>query len=736
MDNAGNSSLGNAGGRRVGEPRESGVRASIHGARPAVPGRTRADSVIARAPSMAVSRVAPAVSQTAARVSQSQSPVQRPTSAPPSRAPSPAVAASAPMPSSPAKPAVVYGTPLEEDLNLAATAALSPEELEAAGLPPMPEGLEDEPEIDLEQTTTTLPIGMKIDDRYEILSVLGIGGFATVYRAHHLTIDRDVALKVMDLKKGVDPSYSQRFFREAKIAAKIHHNNVVSIYDFGHVAETGQPYIAMEMLHGHDLSHELTESGPLSPQRAFVLFRPVLDALAQGHRLGIVHKDLKPENLYLVDPKGPHETIKVLDFGVARINSSEVAKLTSAGQLLGTPRYLAPEYIKQQLVSPAIDVYQMALILSEALTGIPAVSGDPFHAMMLHCSGQLQIAGFLLEGEVGEVYKKAIAINPEDRYADCEAFGQALDTVVEYFSSKVPLKGGAPQLTPDGRTSSKMTAMPFNANINTGEPNMYGGEMEQQKGNGKVLVILGILLVLIVAAFVIYYYYKEWEDQVKPPVVVENAEPAPDPTYEFTFETMPRGATVLKNGTHLICSPTPCQAEFKASELKYSQLMFFKLDGYMEERYELKESTYNDVQGKILIELKEKPKEISELVFTLKYEPENASVTDIKMNNTKVCSGSPCKYTFTLDRGYAQLEFKADGYKTKTEILGKEEYDQNSGVIKVTLEKEAAAPQRPSPGPRRNTTTTNKPVNKDNNDDKPATPPPQPKPAPKPIVLD
>ena len=320
----------------------------------------------------------------------------------------------------------------------------------------------------------TLPVGMKIDDRYEILGVLGVGGFATVYRAHHLTIDRDVALKVMDLKKGVDPSYSERFFREAKIAAKIHHNNVVSIYDFGHVAETGQPYIAMEMLHGHDLSHELSKNGPLSPNRAFVLFRPVLDALSEGHRLGIVHKDLKPENLYLVDPGGPRELMKILDFGVARINSSEVAKLTSAGQLLGTPRYLAPEYITSQNVSPAIDVYQMALILSEALTGVPAVSGDPFHAMMLHCSGQIQISDFLLNGPVGEVFKKAIAIEPTERYENCAAFGAALDTVADYFASETPLKGGAPQRTPDVQTTPKNLPplVGYNTTGNYAEPNL------------------------------------------------------------------------------------------------------------------------------------------------------------------------------------------------------------------------------------------------------------------------
>jgi len=107
--------------------------------------------------------------------------------------------------------------------------------------PPEPEKLSSDPEVE-DGGSGQLPVGMRIDDRYEILGVLGTGGFATVYRAHHLTIDRDVALKVMDMKKGVDPSYSERFFREAKIAAKIHHNNVVSVYDFGHVAETGQPY--------------------------------------------------------------------------------------------------------------------------------------------------------------------------------------------------------------------------------------------------------------------------------------------------------------------------------------------------------------------------------------------------------------------------------------------------------------------------------------------------------------
>ncbi|MBO4350837.1 MAG: protein kinase [Proteobacteria bacterium] len=279
-----------------------------------------------------------------------------------------------------------------------------------------------------------LAIGAVVQQRYKIIDVIGEGGFATVYHAHDIKEDRDIALKVMDPKKGIDTTYTERFFREAKIASKIHHDNVVSIYDFDRIEETGQPYIAMELLKGHALNDEITDNGPLTPKRAFSLFRPVLDALATGHRLGIIHKDLKPENLYLVSPGTPHETLKILDFGVARVQS-EATRLTSDGLIFGTPRYLAPEYIRSQLVSPAVDVYQMALIFSEVLTGVPAVSGEPYQVMMLHCSGDIQIADYLLEGAVGKVFRKALSIHPEDRYPDCDAFGKAFDSIAEFFTS-------------------------------------------------------------------------------------------------------------------------------------------------------------------------------------------------------------------------------------------------------------------------------------------------------------
>lgn len=550
-----------------------------------------------------------------------------------------------------------------------------------------------EPEItDIPQAT--LPIGMKIDDRYEIQGVLGAGGFATVYCAHHLSIDRDVALKVMDLKKGVDPSYSERFFREAKIAAKIHHNNVVSIYDFGFVAETSQPYIAMEMLRGHDLSRELAQRGPLSPRRAFVLFRPVLEALSQGHRLGIVHKDLKPENLYLVDPGGQRELMKILDFGVARVNSSEVAKLTSAGQLLGTPRYLAPEYIKTQNVSPAIDVYQMALILSEALTGIPAVSGDPFHAMMLHCSGQLQIADFLLEGPVGDVFRKAIDIDPAMRYQDCEAFGNALDSVAEYFSSDVPLKGGAPQLTPDSRTSSNLTLMPLSGKT-TGRLNPANSGQNQQPPRKKSKLPIAVLILFVIFAILggLYLFYqkqqadllaaKKAEEELK--IAAKKAEPK----LKFAISSSPEGARVLRNGTRTLCDKTPCTLEFKKSELAQPPLIVFKLGGYKPANMELTTDTFKRTGGKIIATLeKESPKDLK---FEFEYEP--ASATAIEFETGKpACPGSPCPYVFDVERTAVKLVFSADGYISKTVAVSVDNYTGKPIVFK--LEKKNVIPAK------------------------------------------
>jgi eukaryotic-like serine/threonine-protein kinase len=221
-------------------------------------------------------------------------------------------------------------------------------------------------------------------------------------------------------------AYYARFLREAKVAAGIDHPNVVTIYAYG-VAD-GRPYIAMERQNGEELAEILRANGGIDPQRALPLISDVLDALGHAHQAGIVHKDLKPSNLFLCYPGDRRETLRILDFGVAGLQDGE--RLTASGKIFGTPQYLSPEYLRNQLVTPALDVYQMGLILVETLTGQMVVDvGDPYGCVTKHMLGELAVPASLLGGPLGAVIVRALAHDEKARFPDAHAFRDALDGV-------------------------------------------------------------------------------------------------------------------------------------------------------------------------------------------------------------------------------------------------------------------------------------------------------------------
>ncbi len=280
--------------------------------------------------------------------------------------------------------------------------------------------------------------GFIVDGRYEIIDQIGSGGFSTVYRAKHVRMNREAAIKILSLElmSGEESNWTERFMREAQICGAFSHPNVVTIYDLGTIPETGQPYIAMELLQGYNLAVELSQNGPLAKARFYHLFRPVLDALGAGHAAGIVHRDLKPENLFIINPGTRSEFMKVMDFGISSMRRQDLKRLTMNGEILGTPRFLAPEYIKDSMVCPAGDVYQMALIMSEALSGVPAVEDNSISAMLLHTEGKINICEFLKTGSVGYVFKKAYCVEKEKRYPNCRKFCDAFDSVSRHFDSQ------------------------------------------------------------------------------------------------------------------------------------------------------------------------------------------------------------------------------------------------------------------------------------------------------------
>jgi serine/threonine protein kinase len=302
-----------------------------------------------------------------------------------------------------------------------------------------------------------LAAGTVVSSRYEVRALLGIGGFARVYSAFDKVIERDVALKVLDLaalgaSEDQIKTLMMRFEREAKLAARIDHPCVVQIHDIGRLDNAQHsPFIVMEMLSGMDLEAYLREHGSLEPGHVWELFTEALEALGEAHKIGIIHRDLKPSNLFLHMPGTRRERLRIVDFGIAAIKSKDGAgsgedmeRLTRTGQLFGTLQYMAPEYIGKQHVSPALDVYQMALILVELLCGERVVSADtPMDCLRLHTFRQMTLPEYLLRSPLRGLLKQALEPDPAYRFPDAHAFAEAMHKI---DPKSIPRRSGTRRL--------------------------------------------------------------------------------------------------------------------------------------------------------------------------------------------------------------------------------------------------------------------------------------------------
>ncbi len=216
-------------------------------------------------------------------------------------------------------------------------------------------------------------IGTTIAGRYQIEDLLGEGGMATVYAAHHRLVDRPCAVKIMSQSLARNEVIRERFRREAKAAQKLAHPNIIEIFDQGELPD-GSLYLVMELLDGQTLA-DVVERGALPIERALPISIQIARALARAHDLEVIHRDLKPENIFLAMTDDGRDLVKLLDFGIAR--SMQDARLTGAGEVFGTPQYMAPERITSIDAGPSQDVYALGVILYEMLTGtLPFEAND------------------------------------------------------------------------------------------------------------------------------------------------------------------------------------------------------------------------------------------------------------------------------------------------------------------------------------------------------------------------
>jgi len=266
-------------------------------------------------------------------------------------------------------------------------------------------------------TTPTL-----LGNRYRLGERLAAGGMGSVYRAVDETLGRQVAVKALRRELADDPTFLERFRREARAAAALSHPGVAAIYDYGEVE--GQPFIVMELVEGENLAERVAAGGPLPWQEAFAIGEQVAAALAAAHAHGLVHRDVKPANIML----GRDGRAKVTDFGIAQ--AAQAATLTRTGMVLGSANYVAPEQAKGGHVGPAADLYSLGCVLFEAVTGeTPYHGGNAVAIATQHVSAPVPDPRELrpeLPAQAATLIMRALRKQPDARFPSGTAMAAAL----------------------------------------------------------------------------------------------------------------------------------------------------------------------------------------------------------------------------------------------------------------------------------------------------------------------
>tara|TARA_R110002096_G_scaffold408075_1_gene606927 strand:- start:18697 stop:20580 length:1884 start_codon:yes stop_codon:yes gene_type:complete len=282
-------------------------------------------------------------------------------------------------------------------------------------------------------------IGREVGGRYRILAKLGEGGMGAVYRAEQISLKRIVALKVLKPELSSEPGLVRRFNAEATLAAKLNHPNTVTLFDFGQ-GEDGALFIAMEYIEGKSLRQVLVKEGPLPPERVLAITSQICNSLSDAHATGIVHRDLKPDNVMLFARGRQSEAVSVLDFGIAKLRDEHgnitQQPMTQAGDILGTPQYMAPEQIRGDRVDARTDVYALGVMLYEMMTARLPFEGATVMALLSKHLTDTPVAPTVRRPElaipepISGLIMRCLAKNPDDRPRTMDEIEQLLVSMV------------------------------------------------------------------------------------------------------------------------------------------------------------------------------------------------------------------------------------------------------------------------------------------------------------------
>ena len=314
-------------------------------------------------------------------------------------------------------------------------------------------------------------------DRYVLEEVLGVGGFGAVYRARHVHMGRPVALKVLHPQPPPTPEMQERFLREARAASAIAEPGIVQVFDCG-ITPQGEAFLAMELLDGEDLADHLDRVGTLPTGRAVELTRAILRPLGAAHRAGVVHRDLKPANVFLAG-----DAVKILDFGISKLEGDGVAPLTRTGVVMGTPHYMAPETFRGAAsVDARADLYAVGAMLFEMLTGRPPHDAETHERLVVKVATE-PVMPFrsVVPGAsdaLAAVIDRALELDPGRRFPSAEAMAAALAPLAAEaaeMGTAATAAGPSPMRAGTPATRANPDAEPWGSPAATPQPVSSGG---------------------------------------------------------------------------------------------------------------------------------------------------------------------------------------------------------------------------------------------------------------------
>ncbi len=284
-------------------------------------------------------------------------------------------------------------------------------------------------------TDTTAKPGELFEQRYELLEILGAGGIGTVFKAKQLDGERFIALKILHSNFADDEEFTARFKREGQALSRLHHENIVTVYHLG-LSSADVPYLAMELIRGTSIRKHLNEHGAMPLTIVLNVAMQICSALKYMHSEGVIHRDLKPDNIVFVDGLEQNQ-IKIIDFGLVKIaTASDVQKLTSTGTLIGSVAYMSPEQCKGQKADPRSDLYSLVICIFEMFTGkAPYASENPMEIMYKQVNATVPLAPPMASPKqnkaINDFFQKGLQKDPDKRFQNAAEMEEELNSLIE-----------------------------------------------------------------------------------------------------------------------------------------------------------------------------------------------------------------------------------------------------------------------------------------------------------------